>query len=225
MQFLQYLKNPHIFTKQKKVSIKEIIKIYVLMYLIIIIPVTIKFLLIKNDVVPNDEIIEFLSKYSNTNIFFLMVILAPIFEETIFRLNLIPSNKNLIIGIIAVIFYISLSYFIAQKHQIHSKIVFILIFAIHILIGRLKQFKKDIDPSKQFKVLFYFSAIAFGFVHIFNIHELNTTVLLLFPIITFPQIMMGFIFGYVRMKYGFIYSIAVHAFNNLIPFVLLVIFK
>lgn len=225
MEFFQYLKEPHIFINYKKLSIKEIIKIYVLMYLISVIPIIVKFLLIEHDIVASDNTLDFLNNYSYLKIFFLMVIAAPVIEETIFRLNLIPSNKNLIIGIIAVLGHISLFYFILEKQQMLSKIILILIFAGYIFIGKLPQLRKNIDRVKQFKILFYFSSIAFGFVHIFNIGELNITALLLFPILTFPQIMMGFIFGYVRMKYGFVYSIAVHAFNNFIPFVLIVLFK
>lgn len=66
---------------------------------------------------------------------------------------------------------------------------------------------------KHYKIIFYVSVIGFGFLHITNFDSRFST-LLLIPILTLPQTSLGFMLGYVRLKYGFLYGILLHsAFN------------
>ena len=58
-------------------------------------------------------------------------------------------------------------------------------------------------------------AFIFGYIHIFN-YELITNVLLFSPILIGPQIFMGFYLGYIRIKFGLVYSICLHAMYNFI---------
>ncbi|MEP2279662.1 CPBP family intramembrane glutamic endopeptidase [Maribacter sp.] len=106
-----------------------------------------------------DDLFE---NYSALLIFFLAVIIAPFFEELLFR-------------------------------------------------GPLIFFKN----SKFFKPIFYLFTIAFGFMHISNF-EMNTQVLLFSPLLVAPQIGVGFILGFIRVKYGLVWSMALHAFYNMV---------
>ncbi|MEP2236914.1 MAG: CPBP family intramembrane glutamic endopeptidase [Maribacter sp.] len=106
-----------------------------------------------------DDLFE---NYSGLLIFFLAVIIAPFFEELLFR-------------------------------------------------GPLVFFKN----SKFFKPIFYLFTIAFGFMHISNF-EMNTQVLLFSPLLVAPQIGVGFILGFIRVKYGLVWSMALHAFYNMV---------
>jgi membrane protease YdiL (CAAX protease family) len=67
---------------------------------------------------------------------------------------------------------------------------------------------------KSFKIVFYFFALIFGFVHISNF-ELTTNVLLLSPILVLPQIILGGYLGYIRVRFGLQWSMLLHGTYNL----------
>ncbi len=67
--------------------------------------------------------------------------------------------------------------------------------------------------KKSFKIAFLRFAIIFGFIHITNF-KLHTNVLLLAPILVLPQILLGGYFGFIRVRFGLIWSYALHACYN-----------
>ncbi len=67
--------------------------------------------------------------------------------------------------------------------------------------------------KKRFKIAFYAFAIAFGFIHITN-YDITTNILLFSPLLIAPQIFAGFYFGFVRVKFGLLWAIALHATYN-----------
>jgi len=74
----------------------------------------------------------------------------------------------------------------------------------------------------SFKYIFYGFAIVFGYIHILN-YETTMGVLMASPILVAPQICLGLILGYLRVKLGLIYSILLHMLYNaciIIPSVL-----
>jgi hypothetical protein len=85
--------------------------------------------------------------------------------------------------------------------------------------GPLSFFKN----SRFFPFAFYILNLVFGFYHITNF-EITTQILLFSPLLVAPQIFVGFLLGFVRVKFGLIWSIAMHAIYNLIivgPIILL----
>ncbi|MFS4492020.1 CPBP family intramembrane glutamic endopeptidase [Maribacter sp. 2308TA10-17] len=66
-----------------------------------------------------------------------------------------------------------------------------------------------------FKYIFYTLTILFGFIHISNF-EISNTVILLSPILVAPQIGVGVIFGFIRIRFGLFWTILCHALFNLI---------
>ncbi|MBL4904557.1 MAG: CPBP family intramembrane metalloprotease [Flavobacteriaceae bacterium] len=76
----------------------------------------------------------------------------------------------------------------------------------------LTLFKK----RSSFKVAFYAFTLIFGLVHISN-YEMTTQILLFTPILVAPQVFLGAYFGYIRVRFGLIWSIALHAsFNGIL---------
>ena len=69
--------------------------------------------------------------------------------------------------------------------------------------------------SAYFKTIFYLVALLFGYIHITNF-ELSTTVLLLSPLLVAPQISVGLLLGMVRVKFGLLWSMGMHALYNFI---------
>jgi membrane protease YdiL (CAAX protease family) len=78
--------------------------------------------------------------------------------------------------------------------------------------------------KRNFKWVFYFFCITFAFIHILN-YELNLKHLLLLPLITLPKLVSAITYGYVRMHYGFIYSLGLHMFWNSLGFVQIIYFS
>lgn len=103
---------------------------------------------------------EMMESFSKPMLFFLVVIIAPFFEELIFR-------------------------------------------------GPITLFKN----SKYFKSIFYGIAILFGLIHITNF-DITQNVLLVSPLLVAPQICLGAYFGFIRVRFGLVWSMAIHACYN-----------
>lgn len=132
---------------------------------------------------------KYIKSYEPGILILLIVIIAPILEEIIFRAGL-RYDKIIPLRIIS---YINMKQTGKTKEEI--------------------EYKSRAVWDKYFRYLFYSSTITFSLVHSFNF-ELNATLILLLPIIVLPQFITGFLCGYLRVKYNFIYSILLHVFNN-----------
>jgi membrane protease YdiL (CAAX protease family) len=119
------------------------------------------------------------------------VIVAPIFEEMIFRLPL-TYRYNYIFR--AIVYLLSVSGIVADDKLNKGVIVF---------------------RRKYFIWFFYLMACTFGFIHITN-YSGYKELLFWMPLLTSSQLICGIILGYIRIKYGLIWSIFYHAFNNLV---------
>jgi membrane protease YdiL (CAAX protease family) len=121
--------------------------------------------------------------------FFVAVIVTPFFEELLFRLYL----------------------------RYRYNYVFTTIIGLASLTGSTNREKTSTRLrsfwTKRYKYIFYFSALIFGFVHLFNF-PFSLTILLLSPILVAPQIILGSIIGYLRIRYGFMMGFFMHALHN-----------
>lgn len=81
--------------------------------------------------------------------------------------------------------------------------------------------------KSYFSIIFYILTLVFGFYHITNF-EITLTIVLLSPILVAPQIIVGSLLGYVRVKFGLLWAIAFHACYNFVligPMILLKLLK
>mgnify|MGYP000017216868 CR=1 FL=1 len=69
--------------------------------------------------------------------------------------------------------------------------------------------------SRFFKLAFYLFTLVFGFYHITNF-ELTPTTLALSPLLVAPQLCIGVFLGFIRIRFGLLWAIALHACYNLI---------
>ena len=122
-------------------------------------------------------------------IFLFAVIVAPLFEEVIFRLILKFRSNFLILWSI----HIGVALHLGQKRSL------------------LKTVRKV--WGKFYGWIFYLMAVAFGLMHIMNF-ESSLNIYLLAPILVAPQILIGINLGYLRVRFGLIWSILFHAFYN-----------
>ncbi|MEI7502631.1 MAG: CPBP family intramembrane glutamic endopeptidase [Paludibacter sp.] len=139
----------------------------------------------------NHKILALLKSLSFSSIVLIFIVLIPVLEELIFRL------------------------YLRYKHNILARFF---IFGF-IITGRNNKIKIEEAFKrfwfKQYKYIFYFSAIIFGFVHVFN-YDYNIKMLLLFPLLTAPQIVMGVFLGYMRVRFNIFQSIILHSLHNAI---------
>ncbi len=122
---------------------------------------------------------------------FILVILIPFLEELIFRLYLRYKYNYLL-------------RFLVFTTAISGKV----------------NLEKAANWAKQFwirryRFIFYFSAVLFGLIHIYN-YEISLMVLLFAPIIVAPQIIAGLFCGYLRVRHGLLSGIAMHGLHNVI---------
>ena len=141
------------------------------------------------------------------------VILAPIYEEVIFRSLLVFNKKSLIIFYVVATILIILGIINSKFIIISFLISYLAIITLSISIFDIQKIQSYIN--NHIAVFYYLSAFIFGLIHLNNFSG-NLNYLILFSIIvTGPQIFLGLINGYVRLKYGLIYSIAIHMTVNL----------
>lgn len=66
---------------------------------------------------------------------------------------------------------------------------------------------------RNFRLVFFFSAIAFGYFHLPN-YDLSISTILLSPFLVAPQIIAGLFLGYMRIRYNFMLAYFMHAIHN-----------
>jgi membrane protease YdiL (CAAX protease family) len=69
--------------------------------------------------------------------------------------------------------------------------------------------------SSYFGLIFYLFALVFGFYHITNF-EITPTILCLSPLLVAPQLTIGLILGYLRVKLGLAWAMILHALYNFV---------
>ena len=78
--------------------------------------------------------------------------------------------------------------------------------------------------NNYYKIIFYLFATAFGLIHIIN-YEISLNILLFAPILIAPQMFIGLYLGFIRIKFGLLWSIALHSTYNGFLFIIFLIAK
>ena len=120
----------------------------------------------------------------------------------------LPIVAMLLMGVVVVPFLEELIFRLALKYERNIPLR---------LIGKAVGEEKTRNFwDKNYRLIFYFSALCFGYAHIFNFGTLSTSILLFSPILILPQFFMGSVAGYLRVKFGFMWSYALHFCHNLL---------
>ncbi|MEO0732990.1 MAG: CPBP family intramembrane glutamic endopeptidase, partial [Bacteroidota bacterium] len=136
---------------------------------------------------------------STLGILALAVVAAPLFEELFFRFPL-RYERNPFLGIARVLTpYRGTTAADGDAGQ-----------RLDARRGRLRAWW-----DRNYRWIFYLSAVLFAYVHLTNF-KLTTSVLLLSPILVAAQFWMGALGGFLRARYGFIWTVLLHALHNLI---------
>ncbi|WP_430409389.1 hypothetical protein [Kordia sp.] len=165
--------------------------------------------------------------YSTSTIFLLSIIILPLLEEVAFRLSLRFKTVYITLTFGVFMYYVfSKLIYQTQLSNIDNHfgtriIISILAILVAYVIVSQPKIKKQLNIfwKTRFTWIFYFFCITFAWIHIFN-YEINLKHLLLLPLITLPKLVSAMTYGYIRMHYGFKYSLGLHMCWNSIGFIM-----
>jgi Type II CAAX prenyl endopeptidase Rce1-like len=164
-----------------------------------------------------------LEKSTFLKLFYIVSLLAPFVEETAFRLFLRPTKFNLAFGF-STFTCVWVGAFL-DLGGYEKLTIIVLLTSIMYFIFLYKEnvyllFSQFIQ--KHYTAVFYLSAMLFALRHIWNFEV--SKVWYVAPLLVIPQFSSGIVLGYVRIKYGIIYSMALHGFINFIVSIPAVLF-
>ncbi len=151
----------------------------------------------------------------------LPLVLGPILEEISFRLwignaKYIPISFT--VGFLVVNLFIrgfiSIGSLIQNVPFLASSAIIYVFLTFLIKRSPIKVQQVNLYP----RVSIFISAILFGFIHITHF-IISKNVILLSPIIIMPFLIMGILYGYIRVKFGFGYAIATHVLYNVLAII------
>jgi membrane protease YdiL (CAAX protease family) len=171
--------------------LSRVLSIFILNLIVVSVLVSLMFVIERTGIISteNHKAVEMLT--SNPALaLFAAVIIAPFFEELIFRTYIVKKYSP--IHLIAFLAGVT-----GKQNQI--KVLAILENYWH----------------KYYKLIIYFSALLFGYVHIFN-YEISQNILWFSLLLVSPQICIGLCLAYFRIRFGLVWAMGYHAFYNLI---------
>ncbi len=180
----------------------------------------------KDLVQENHQMREMIESSSPVLIFVLVALLAPLLEETIFRLFLRFHTLNLLFSLLfAAIFFIPRA--TDWVLWLALGVFAFVFFGLVMLYLNAKDAVQDLADfwERNFGKLYYFSVLSFGLIHLLNYSLPLWKLLALAPVLVLPQILLGFILGYLRMRYHFGFALALHAIHNGILIIPTLVFK
>lgn len=214
--YWQYLKNPRLLRlSSDKTSVwKEILWLLLLDFAFAAIVLICYYSLLKFNLIkkyPEYDLFEFGFAWG----LLLGAILAPLIEECLFRWHLRKPKFSVwfVMGSLLLI----VNYSTTDDYIKFFAFIFILVAGLlaYITYEKLSRSNTVKAFRAYYVFLFYYTALLFGYVHIFNVKGL-TLADPSFIIYTSSQVVGGRSMGYIRVKYGLIYSILLHAIFNLV---------
>ena len=222
--FIKYIKHPIPIENAEQFTLKVFLKTiglcYFLFFILSAFLVVFKYL----NLLPNYPKPEVNSIF----IFLIITVLGPLFEEILCRLNLKISKVNIAAFVSVLITFIIKLLFVREiKFQFYLYFGTLLFFVLIYYFLNLNNFplqKIEKYWKSNFKYIFHLSAITFGILHLNNFEAIYWWMIVISPFLMSPYIALGYVLGYIRMKYGFTYGWLIHSTINFI-FVIFAIHK
>lgn len=164
----------------------------------------------------NHLVKEFIKDNSRIVIIILLILVGPFIEELIFRLPLRFKKLYFIPFTLIILFYAGTLLFKKLHVSLALSIpLFIAIatFLIFYIFNRNMAKKRETILSVNYSLYFYSVTILFALFHLSN-YSYTPSLLLFSPIVVLPQFVSGFLFGFIRIKQGFIWGFFLHALHN-----------
>ena len=192
---------------------------------------------------------DVLENLASWKVFLVAVIIAPIAEEFIFRFHLRYESLLFLFLLFMMVLFVALfsgsfteinnivqlnasdslqpvtirSENLVNLWPLFLTIFLALVFGLIYVVSEKFQSAADAFSTNQFPMIFYWTAAVFALVHVFNF-ELDSDRWYIAPLLVFPQFFLALYLGYLRVRNNIFYSIYVHALNNSIPMILVLIY-
>lgn len=147
--------------------------------------------------------------------YFIVIILAPFIEELIFQGFLKYSRVFIAFTLSFLLMIVTKFIFVSSVVLGISIVLNILLVPLYVRVLRPFDAKLSMFWSKSFPYIFHITCVCFGLIHLTNYTGISNNYFLAIPLVTM-QLISGYILGFVRMKFGLIYSIGVHSTWNFI---------
>ena len=145
-------------------------------------------------------------------------LIIPFFEEVTFRLYLRPVARNTWISTILLLFYLSMALMGGLRGANALTVALVLVLgSLGVLIVVFWLKRLGVWPEitgRYFHWLFWFSVVLFGVAHLLNFESLSLQQLLFAPILILGQLIVGALCGFLRVRMGFVWAVALHAAHN-----------
>lgn len=212
--YWQFLKKPQLLklaTDKTKVW-KDMFWLLVLHFAFAILINLIHYLLLKFKLIVSYESFD-LFQFGFILAMVLGAVAVPLAEEVLFRWQLRKPKVSL--WFILLSLGCLISSFTGNKYVGLAifTCLFVIGLMIHSRVEKWSRMKTILVFRKYYVFLFYYTAIIFGYIHISNMKRL-TLADPSFIIYISSQILGGLGLGYIRVKYGLVYSILMHAAFN-----------
>lgn len=221
-EFFHYLRSPRMLKTIRKQSISDVFQLHIF----------ICFLFFANVLIFGMmglfvDLESFPSRLDSDDLFsdpftltLLAVVAAPLAEELLFRLPL----KFPLLALASYFIYTLLLLILIVTTMIYGMIEIDLwkvgvplgivsIWLVLILSPRAKRLVSW-RYHRAFSLIFYWQAILFGLIHMFNYELDQIAMLYVLPLLVVPQFFIGLGLGFLRTKYGILMAIYTHAVYN-----------
>ena len=240
--FLGFLKKPRLDVENNKiwyVKLFDAVRLWALTFSIGLIFAFLSSFLLEIFVYDSEDFAlnQLFEEISLFLIFVMVVVWAPISEELAFRLGLKFSPVRWGVGLAMFLFFmVSLldpPFVVNLLDRLDPSLGFVIslsfvallsfFFSLFFNISKVKKVTYDFF-QRNFAIFFYTLALIFGLMHITNYTEDVSTLWLFAPILVMPQILLSFTASFIRVSYGFFWAVFVHALNNFVAIMMVILF-
>ncbi|MET3980641.1 hypothetical protein ABIB62_003242 [Mucilaginibacter sp. UYP25] len=173
----------------------------------------------------HDLMLKLFAKYGYFKAVFYICIVAPLIEESIFRLPLSFKRQHIAVAFaFAIMLLARLIPGLATQNLTINIISRLALFGLGFFA--INNFAPAIKtPGKRFQtILIITSIVVFGLVHISNYMPLQWPILIIYPLYVIPQLFMGWALTYIRFKNGYFWGMGLHALINSVSMLIYTIF-
>jgi membrane protease YdiL (CAAX protease family) len=220
---INFIKNPSDFSRDNtKVNINK----HIFAYIFFGITTTILLNLFIFLITPSQATdIQSKIDISKTNDFItiaiLAVLLAPFYEEFLFRglvsRSRLAFKRVYLFFVVFALFALltNVSFFSSLLFGIYKLIFICSIFAMSLIIAFFAPIEQFYKP-KPFNFLVHFQAFLFAIVHINNSQYNSSQALFIIPFLIINQLYLGYVHAYLASRFGIMRAIQSHFINNFI---------
>ncbi|MBT2162662.1 CPBP family intramembrane metalloprotease [Zobellia sp. KMM 6746] len=158
--------------------------------------------------------LRFKSSLSNA---YLVILVGPLVEELCYRFYLKINRLTISISLFFTVYFLLSLYARSWFYDFHNETFIIRVVASFFLVSLLNlRLGSVINKLKgiNLKYVLWFSCCTFALIHLLNFVPLTFYQKIFFPVLVLVQFVYGVVFGFLRLKHGFIWGLLLHIFIN-----------